>query len=167
MQFGIPYRVYGGLRYFDRAEIKDALSYLRLINNRADDPAFERIINTPTRGIGGPHCNRNSRSCTQQRHYHVQALQELIEQKMFSTRAETSLQSFINLIDTMTERSMTLDLHKQVEFVLYSSGLIEHYRKEKGEKGLTRIENLEELVNAAHQFMQEAPLMICRLFPHF
>ena len=52
MQFGIPYRVYGGLRYFDRAEIKDALAYLRLMANRSDDPAFERIINTPTRGIG-------------------------------------------------------------------------------------------------------------------
>lgn len=155
MQFGIPYRVYGGLRYFDRAEIKDALAYLRLVNNRTDDPAFERIINTPTRGIG-------DRTVTMIRDYARangttmwSALQALIEQKVFAARAETALQSFINLITTMAERCFTLDLHKQVEYVLYSSGLIEHYRKEKGEKGLTRIENLEELANAAHQFMQE------------
>lgn len=155
MQFGIPYRVYGGLRYFDRQEIKDALAYLRFISNRKDDPAFERIINTPTRGIG-------DRTVTMIRDHARaagvtmwQALNELIELKTFAARAESSLVAFINLIDTMTEKSMVMDLNKQVEYVLYSSGLIEHYRKEKGEKGLTRIENLEELVNAAHQFMQE------------
>jgi DNA helicase-2/ATP-dependent DNA helicase PcrA len=158
MQFGIPYRVYGGLRYFDRAEIKDALAYLRLVTNRNDDPAFERIINTPTRGIGDrtvtairDHARATSISMWQ-------SLNELVQQKTFAARAETALQSFINLITTMTERSMEMDLHKQVEYILYSSGLIEHYRKEKGEKGLTRIENLEELVNAAHQFMQEGTL---------
>ena len=155
MQFGIPYRVYGGLRYFDRQEIKDALAYLRLMANRSDDPAFERIINTPTRGIG-------DRTVTAIREHAKmygmtlwKALSELIERKHFSARTETALQSFINLIDTMTERTLDQSLDKQVEYVLYSSGLIEHYRKEKGEKGLTRIENLEELVNAANQFMQE------------
>lgn len=155
MQFGIPYRVYGGLRYFDRAEIKDALAYLRVINNRSDDPALERIINTPTRGIG-------DKSLVAIREYarsHTltlwNALLELLDQKQFSARAETALLSFINLINSMTEKTLALELHKQVEFVLYSSGLIEHYRKEKGEKGLTRLENLEELVNAAHQFTQE------------
>ncbi len=155
MQFGIPYRVYGGLRYFDRAEIKDALAYLRLVNNRFDDPAFERVINTPTRGIGDKTVMaiRDHARATGISMWH--ALHDLLEQKLFSARAETALQSFVNLIDTMTERCQTQDLHKQVEYVLYSSGLIEHYRKEKGEKGLTRIENLEELVNAAHQFMQE------------
>lgn len=155
MQFGIAYRVYGGLRYFDRQEIKDALAYLRLVNNRSDDPAFERIINTPTRGIG------DKTVVTIREHARAagitmwKALQELLEQKQFPTRAETALISFVNLINTMTERTIALELHKQVEYVLYASGLIEHYRKEKGEKGLTRLENLEELVNAAHQFMQE------------
>ncbi|TAK77665.1 MAG: DNA helicase II, partial [Gammaproteobacteria bacterium] len=155
MQFGIPYRVYGGLRYFERAEIKDALAYLRLMTNKSDDPAFERIINTPTRGIG-------DRTVTTIRDYAKaagltlwQALEQLLEQKQFATRTETALRSFVNLINTMTERTSELELHKQVEQVLFASGLIEHYRKEKGEKGLTRIENLEELVNAAHQFMQE------------
>lgn len=155
MQFGLPYRVYGGLRYFDRAEIKDALAYLRLLANRSDDPAFERVINTPTRGIG-------DRTLTSIREHARtfsltlwQAAETLLAQKHFAARAETALQSFMNLITTMNERTDSLPLHKQVEYVLYSSGLIEHYRKEKGEKGLTRLENLEELVNAAHQFTQE------------
>jgi DNA helicase-2/ATP-dependent DNA helicase PcrA len=155
MQFGIPYRVYGGLRYFDRQEIKDALAYLRIIANRSDDPAFERIINTPTRGIG-------DRTLVAIREYARNgsltlwnALQELIDKKHFSTRAESSLLSFIDLINTMTEKTLTVELHKQVEIVLHGSGLIEHYHKEKGEKGLTRLENLEELVNAAHQFSQD------------
>lgn len=155
MQFGIPYRVYGGLRYFDRQEIKDALAYLRIIANHSDDPAFERIINTPTRGIGDrtlvairEHAKNGGLTLWN-------ALQELIDKKHFSTRAESSLLSFVDLINTMKEKTLTLTLHKQVETVLHASGLIEHYRKEKGEKGLTRLENLEELVNAAHQFSQD------------
>lgn len=155
MQFGIPYRVYGGLRYFDRQEIRDALAYLRLMANRADDPAFERIINTPTRGIGDrtvvairEHAKAAGISLWQ-------ALEQLLQQQFFAARAETSLVAFVNLINSMTEKTIPLELHKQVEFVLYASGLIDHYRKEKGEKGLTRVENLEELVNAAHQFTQE------------
>ncbi len=155
MQFGIPYRVYGGLRYFDRQEIRDALAYLRIIANHSDDPAFERIINTPTRGIG-------DRTLAAIREHAKtvgltlwDALNQLIEQKFFSARAATSLLSFIQLINSMTEKTLSLELHKQVEIVLQASGLIDHYRKEKGEKGLTRLENLEELVNAAHQFTQE------------
>lgn len=155
MQFGIPYRVYGGLRYFDRAEIKDALAYLRLIINRADDPAFERIINTPTRGIG-------DRTITSIRDLAKSAgiplwnaLEQLVQDHYFPARAETALQAFINLINSMTEQTAALALNKQVEYVLDTSGLMGHYRKEKGEKGLTRIENLEELINAAYQFTQE------------
>lgn len=155
MQYGIPYRVYGGLRYFDRAEIKDALGYLRLIANRSDDPAFERVVNTPTRGIG-------DRTLTAVRDYAKEtqlslwdALHQLLEQKHFSTRSETALRSFVNLVNTISERCADLTLNKQMEYLLDASGLLEHYRKEKGEKGLTRVENLEELVNAAHQFIQE------------
>lgn len=158
MQFGILYRVYGGLRYFDRAEIRDALAYLRLIANRHDDAAFERVINTPTRGIGH---RTLSQVRDQARLWQLslwQTVEKMLSEKYFSSRAEVALQSFVNLINTMTERSLELDLHKQVEYMLYASGLIEHYRKEKGEKGLTRLENLEELVNAAYQFKQEGTL---------
>jgi len=155
MQFGIPYRVYGGLRYFDRQEIKDALAYLRLVANRLDDTAFERIINTPTRGIG-------DKTVTAIRDHAKmigvslwQALETLLSQHYFAARAETALISFMNLIQTMGERTATEKLHKQVEYILNASGLIDHYHKEKGEKSLTRVENLEELVNAAYQFSQE------------
>lgn len=155
MQFGIPYRVYGGLRYFDRQEIKDALAYLRLLTNRSDDAAFERIINTPTRGIGDRTivAIREHAKITNSTLWN--ALQELIEQKFFAARAASALMVFIDLINTLSGKIDGIPLPQQIEHVLKSSGLIEHYRKEKGDKGLARIENLEELVNAAHQFMQE------------
>ncbi|EKD69937.1 MAG: hypothetical protein ACD_46C00694G0004, partial [uncultured bacterium] len=155
MQFGIPYRVYGGLRYFDRQEIKDALAYLRLIANQSDDPAFERIVNTPTRGIGDRTVTAIRDHARAAAMTMWEALTQLLQQKFFSARTEVALQSFVNLINTMKERTLALELHKQVEHVLSASGLMDHYRKEKGEKGLTRLENLEELVNAAHQFTQE------------
>lgn len=155
MQFGLPYRVYGGLRFFDRQEIRDVLAYLRLIANRCDDPAFERIINTPTRGIGDRTIEAIRDHAKNAGIALWQALEQLISQKLFSTRAESALLSFMRLIEDMTEKTLNQELHKKVEYVLHASGLIEHYRKEKGEKGLTRIENLEELVNAAHQFSQE------------
>jgi DNA helicase-2/ATP-dependent DNA helicase PcrA len=155
MQFGIAYRVYGGLRYFDRQEIKDALAYLRIIANRSDDTAFERIINTPPRGIGDrtisvirEHAKNASISLWD-------ALEQLLEQHQFATRAEGALINFAQLIDSLDDQTHTLELHKKVELIIHASGLMGHYRKEKGEKGLTRLENLEELVNAALQFSQD------------
>lgn len=156
MQFGIPYRIYGGLRYFDRAEIKDVLAYLRLLNNRQDDAAFERIINTPTRGIGDRTLVVVREHAKERGMTLWNALIELLDQpSFFATRTQTALQSFVNLINHTCEKIEALSLDKQVEFVISASGLMDHYRKEKGEKGLTRLENIEELVNAANQFMQE------------
>jgi DNA helicase-2/ATP-dependent DNA helicase PcrA len=155
MQFAIPYRVYGGLRYFDRQEIKDALAYLRLINNRSDDSAFERIINTPTRGIGDKTLVTIREWAKSLGITLWDALEQLLQQKQFSARAGTALLAFVDMINSLNEQMLTLTLNKQVELVLSASGLIEHYRKEKGEKGLTRVENLEELINAAYQFTQE------------
>ncbi len=155
MQSGIPYRVYGGLRYFDRAEIKDALAYLRLINNCADDTAFERIINTPTRGIGDRTIVAIREHAKASGITLWDALLQLQEQNFFAARAASALNAFIELINNLQDKISSHTLNKQVEFVIHGSGLIDHYRKEKGERGLTRIENLEELVNAAHQFMQE------------
>lgn len=156
MQFGVPYRVYGGLRYFERAEIKDALAYLRIIANHTDDGAFERVVNTPLRGIG-------ERSLSVLREYAKlkqiplwEAAKQTLAANMFAGRIATSLQKFIKLISRLANTIQNLDLSQQVEIVLNESGLIEHYRKEKGEKGLMRVENLEELVNAASQFTQES-----------
>ncbi len=152
MQFGIPYRVYGGLRFFERAEIKDALAYLRLIANRDDDTAFERVVNTPTRGIG-------DRTVVSLREYAQQnqvslwrAAEYLLANNTFTARAANALAGFFGLINSLSNDTEHLPLHEQTEHIIHNSGLIEHFRKEKGEKGQARIENLEELVNAARQF---------------
>lgn len=152
MQFSIAYRVYGGLRFFERAEIKDALAYLRLIANREDDAAFERIVNTPSRGIG-ERTIIALRECAQQQSIPLwRAAQALLQQQVFPARATHSLEKFLHVIETLASDTQDFALHEQTEHVIHNSGLIEHYRKEKGEKGLARIENLEELVNAARQF---------------
>lgn len=152
MQFNIPYRVYGGLRFYERAEIKDALGYLRLVNNRDDDAAFERVVNTPTRGIGDRTVITLRETAIEKNISLWSAALQLLEQNFFTARAANALQHFIQLIDTLTTDTQDLSLHEQVEHVIQNSGLIEHFRKEKGEKGLARIENLEELVSATRQF---------------
>jgi DNA helicase-2/ATP-dependent DNA helicase PcrA len=152
LQMGVPYRVYGGLRFFERAEIKDALGYLRLITNRDDDGAFERVVNTPTRGIGDKTIVA-LRECAQQYQISLwQASEKLLAENAFTPRAGNALAAFLGLITTLAQDTEQLPLHEQTEHVIHNSGLIEHVRKEKGEKGLARLENLEELVNAAKQF---------------
>lgn len=152
MQYNIPYRVYGGLRYFERAEIKDALAYLRLLANRDDDAAFERVVNTPTRGIGERTVIALREYTGEHRLSLWRSAKALLEQTFFTARAAHALNGFLQLIDTLAEDTRQLELHEQVEHVIQNSGLIEHYHKEKGEKGQARLENLEELVNAARQF---------------
>lgn len=152
MQFGIAYRVYGGLRFFDRAEIKDALAYLRVIAHRNDDAAFERIVNTPTRGIGDRTIDLLREYATANNTSLWRAAEVLLAQNVFPARASNALQGFIELMTTLDADTNELALYEQTEHVIQNSGLIEHYRKEKGEKGLTRLENLDELVNAARQY---------------
>jgi len=153
IQAGIPYRVYGGFRFFERAEIKDALAYLRLCNNQNDDAAFERIVNVPTRGIGARSLEAvrdyaKANSCTMWRATAACVADEL----NFPRRAAKALHAFLILIDNMSKAINKLDLGEQVEHVVYNSGLIDHYKKEKGERGEARIENLEELVSASKGF---------------
>ena len=147
----IPYRVYGGLRFFERQEIKDALAYLRLLENRADDPSFERIVNTPTRGIGARSIDivrsyARANACSMWR-----AAGACINDGL-NPRAARSMHAFLNLIETLAADARPLALQEQVDLAIQSSGLIAHYRKEKGERGEARIENLEELVSAARGF---------------
>ena len=154
---GIPYRIYGGLRFFERAEIKDALAYLRLAASRNDDTSFERVVNTPTRGIG--------ERTVQQVREHARAFNlplwaaavELINEKGLTARAANALRAFLELIDQLEEGFEGLELWEQVEHATDHSGLLAHHGKEKGDKGRNRIENLEELVTAARQF-QYVPL---------
>lgn len=155
LQANIPYRIYGGLRFFERQEIKDALAYLRLTFNRHDYAAFERVINTPTRGIGDKTLSeiRTHAKDTQASLWTATLL--IIENKLASSRACALLLDFINLINYLDRESETLSLSEKVDFVIHSSGLFDFYQKERGEKAQARIENLQELILAAKQFTPE------------
>ena len=150
----MPYRVYGGLRFFERAEIKDALAYLRLIASRADDTSFERVVNLPVRGIGARTVDLvrdNARARTTSLWNSALAC----VQGALPQRAALALQAFMDIIDKLAREIQGLELHEQVDHVIQMSGLIEHYKKEKGERGEGRIENLLELVSAARGFSPE------------
>ncbi len=147
---GVPYRVYGGLRFFERAEIKDALAYLRLIANRDDDASFERIVNMPPRGIG----NRTLEAL-RARAAAGGSLWSVARDAAgagLGGRAANALAGFCRLIETLAEEIRDLELAEQVDLVLGRSGLLDYYREQKGEKAEGRVENLEELVTAARQF---------------
>ena len=150
----IPYRIYGGMRFFERQEIKDALAYLRLINNRQDDAAFERVINTPTRGIGDRTLDV-LRNLTRERQITLwQAVQVATQENMLTGRASTALLRFQELINSLQVDTAEMPLFAQTDFVIKHSGLYDMYKQEKGEKGEVRIENLEELVTATREFIK-------------
>jgi len=145
----IPYRIYGGLRFFERMEVKDALAYLRLSSSRDDDNSFERAVNTPARGIGATTLER---------------LRQLAREQGFSLwktalgagaalgRSHGNLKQFIDLIDGLAGDTQGLPLSKTMDLTIARSGLREHYQKEKGEQAESRLENLDELINAARSF---------------
>ncbi|MCR8922011.1 DNA helicase II [Dasania sp. GY-MA-18] len=149
---GMPYRIYGGQRFYDRLEIKNALAYMRLINNRHDDTALERVINTPTRGIGGKTVDVVRSYAREHGSSMWQALANVVEQKLLPARASNALLAFVALIDSLDSGTDELSLDELADEVIKSSGLIEFHKKEKGEKGQARVENLQELVVAAKQF---------------
>jgi len=164
----IPYKVYGGLRFFERAEIKDALAYLRLVANRRDDQSFERVVNLPTRGIG-------AKSLDTVREYAKGAGCSLWEaaiacvgadmapgagaavRSSLGPKAALAMNGFLGLVDRLAREVTGLALHEQVDHVLQGSGLIDHYKREKADRGEARVENLDELVSAARGFSPEAP----------
>jgi len=149
---GMPYRVYGGLRFFDRQEIRDVLAYLRLMGNRNDAPAFERIINTPTRGIGNKTLELVRTTAREQNITLWDAVLNIIEQKALPARATSALQFFVDLINEHAEIISGLSLHEKISHVVHHSGLEAHFQKEKGERGQQRIENMQELVQAGVNF---------------
>lgn len=152
MTTATPYRVYGGLRFFERMEIKNALAYLRLSTNPHDDPSFERVVNTPTRGIGAKTLDDMRILARQQQLSLWQAALAMLEQNQLPARAANALRGFLNLIVALGETTKALSLHETVKQIVETSGLIELYKKEKQDKGEARVENLEELVNAARLF---------------
>ena len=149
---GMPYRVYGGLRFFERAEIKDALAYLRLSESPDNDPSFERVVNTPTRGIGNKTIDQIREYARQNQLSMWNASEQLLNSPQLTNRAATALAVFIKLIKEIKSQIVDQDLYQQIEIMLELSQLIEHFKKEKGEKGQARIENLQELVTAARGY---------------
>tara|TARA_B100001996_G_scaffold337504_1_gene289406 strand:+ start:1508 stop:3673 length:2166 start_codon:yes stop_codon:yes gene_type:complete len=148
----IPYRVYGGVRFYERMEIKDALAYIRIATFHDDDISFERIINTPTRGIGN-RTIEELRTVAKKGNCSLWAAAfHVIEHKLLSSRAVNALEEFVKLIQKMSLTKSKPTLDEQVDAIIKLSGLINHFKKEKGEKGLARIENLEELVKASSEF---------------
>ncbi|MFH7586517.1 DNA helicase II [Oceanimonas smirnovii] len=152
IQERIPYRIYGGLRFFERQEIKDALGYLRLINNRGDEASFERIVNTPTRGIGERTLGLIREAARDREVTLWRAAWVLVEEKVLTGRAAAAVSRFINLINQLEDDTRELPLHVQTDRVIELSGLKAMYQAEKGEKAQSRVENLEELVTATRQF---------------
>ena len=150
----IPYKVYGGLRFFERAEIKDALAYLRLVSNRQDDQSFERIINLPTRGVGPKSLDIIREHAKGAGCALWEAAGACIGDAL-GPKAATAVHGFMSLIERLAREVEGLALHEQVDHVLQGSGLIEHYKREKADRGEARVENLDELVSAARGFQQD------------
>jgi DNA helicase II / ATP-dependent DNA helicase PcrA len=153
----VPYRVYGGLRFFERAEIKDALAYLRLIANRDDDASFERVVNLPPRGIGNKTVD-NIRDAARGAGSSLWRAAGAAVAAGEGGRAAAALLGFMQLIEQLTQAIAGLALHEQVDHVINASGLIEHHQKDKADRGEARVENLNELVSAARGFDPENDL---------
>ena len=148
----IPYRIYGGQKFYERQEIRNALAYLRLVVNRNDDAAFERIVNTPTRGIGDKTIEVLRGLARGENISMWDAVKLAISGKNFTGRALSAVQAFMDLINKLDKNFSDLSLPDQTDSVVTESGLIDFYRREKGDRGQSRIENLEELVVACRAF---------------
>ena len=153
----VPYRVYGGLRFFERAEIKDALAYLRLIANRDDDASFERIVNLPPRGIGNKNVD-NIRDAARGAGSSLWRAAGAAVAAGEGGRAAVALLGFMQLIEQLTQAIVGLSLHEQVDHVINASALLEHHQKDKADRGEARVENLNELVSAARGFEPDSDL---------
>lgn len=152
LRASIPYRIYGGHRFFERLEIKNALGYLRLMRSRDDNEAIERIINIPPRGIGAKTLE-NIRDYSREHGVSLwHSMLELCEHRLLSGRALSAVQGFVVLIEELAQQTAELDLDECIWHLIEHSGLLTYHREEKGEKGQSRVENLEELVSAARAF---------------
>ncbi len=152
LRMGMPYRIYGGQRFYERLEIKNALAYLRLTINRDDDTAMERVINVPTRGIGGRTIEQIRSVAREDGSSLWQACCRCVNETLMTSRASNAVLAFLELIDELSSACSDLELAEKAEHIIAHTGLIQHHEKEGGEKARSRIENLEELVTAASNF---------------
>jgi DNA helicase-2/ATP-dependent DNA helicase PcrA len=158
LQGQLPYRIYGGQRFFERQEIKDALAYMRLMNNRDDDAAFERVINTPTRGIGNQTLALVRDAARGMEVTMWQACKHMIQAEQLKGRGAKTISAFMQLIEQLEDDTNNLDLDQQANFIISHSGLKAMYQAEKGERAAQRIENLNELVTACQTFESDPEL---------
>lgn len=152
LQAGLAYKIYGGMRFYERAEIKDALAYIRLVLNRHDSEAFERVVNFPTRGIGESTMNALRNIAISQQISLWQAAQKALAENELSARAANSLTKFLELISLIEGAIFDLKIEDQMHELLKLSGLYAHYQKSKNNLAESKLQNLQELVNAAKQF---------------
>jgi len=153
MQNGIPYRIYGGQRFFDRAEIRDVVAYLRLLVNATDDMAWERVVNVPARGIGEATLILIRNHAMQQQLSLWRAAEELIAQMRLSERAAKMVKGFLALIRELQSLVKAVTLPELVKQVLQKSGLKANLERDCSEIGRLRLENLDELITATHRFI--------------
>ena len=152
----LPYQIHGGHRFFERMEIRNAMAYIRLLANRHADAAFERAVNTPPRGIGEKTVEKLRTAARQNDCSLWQAAEQSLRAGMIGGRGGASLQAFLDLVQKLARETREMRLEDMTERVVQASGLLEFHGKEPGERGLARVENLEELVTAARQF-ESAP----------
>ena len=148
----LPYRIYSGQRFFERAEVRNALAYVRLVSQRDSDAAFERVVNIPTRGIGDRTIEIIRRTARAGNLSLWQSAQQLVAGDILPERARNAISGFIELINGMDSETEDADLKSLVDRVIAKSGLRPFYEKERGERGQARLENLAELVTAAGTF---------------
>ena len=146
---GIPYRVYGGLRFFERAEIKDSLAYLRLIANRHDDASFDRVVNMPPRGVGAKTMDAVRACAVESGSSLWSGAQNCLRDARLASRAKRAIKGFLQLVDSLDVDTRDLVLHEKVSLVNQASGLLAHHGRAGNETAEARVENLEELVNSA------------------
>ena len=147
----VPYRVYGGLRFYERAEVKDTLAYLRLVANRHDDAAFDRVVNTPPRGIGSRTVDIVRAAARDRETSMWDTARHLLETRGLSSRAAGALGAFLAFIDALEEEIRDVAAGEQVRLAVERSALAEHYKREGEERAQTRTENLKELASAADE----------------
>jgi DNA helicase-2/ATP-dependent DNA helicase PcrA len=152
---GIPYRIHGGMRFFERAEIKDALAYARLLSYEHDDAAFERVVNLPARGIGEKTLVSLRELAQSQSLSLWRAAQGILETDLLTNRAKKALSRFLELIQTLQKETQALDLADVFSTILDKTGLKDYFKAQKSGEGVARLENLDELINAAMQFTEE------------
>ena len=154
LRSSIPYRIYGGQRFYERLEIKNAISYLKIIFNHSDNPAFERSISNPTRGVGEKTLNKIRSAAKKFNISYIKSSAKLLDEGVISGRGGSGLKSYLELITTCREIAETNTLSELMEYIIQTSGLYAYHGKEPGEKGKTRTENLEELISATKNFEQ-------------